>query len=196
VGGSWTPSRHLLLVTSACIHCLLNAATQGAQAAEGIVHFVNSSTADICAFVLNCAAVPMKKYGNCDFSYAGLKTSVRLCIEKVLGSAEGVGKRATNEQQSSSGAEPAVPPLQQQPSPCSGTNEQQQQQQQQQLKADIAASFQRVAVEHLAMRLRRAVSWAREEAPELQHLVVAGGVASNQYVRQQITQVRHLACLE
>jgi N6-L-threonylcarbamoyladenine synthase len=135
----------------------------------------------------------MKKYGNCDFSYAGLKTSVRLCIEKVLGSAEGVGKRATNEQQSSSGAEPAVPPLlQQPPSPCSGTNEQQQQQ----LKADIAASFQRVAVEHLAMRLRRAASWAREEAPELQHLVVAGGVASNQYVRQQITQVRHLACLE
>eukprot|EP00775_Hariotina_reticulata_P010771 gene10771-10927_t len=39
-------------------------------------------------------AVPMKKYGNCDFSYAGLKTSVRLCIEKVLGSAEGVADAA------------------------------------------------------------------------------------------------------
>lgn len=29
-------------------------------------------------------AVPMKKYPNCDFSYAGLKTGVRLCIEKEL----------------------------------------------------------------------------------------------------------------
>lgn len=29
--------------------------------------------------------VPMKKHANCDFSYAGLKTSVRLCIERELG---------------------------------------------------------------------------------------------------------------
>jgi hypothetical protein len=65
-----------------------------------------------------------------------------------------------------------------------------QQQQQQQLRADIAASFQKVAVQHLVMRLKRAITWARAECPEVQHLVVAGGVASNQYVRQQVSQVR------
>jgi N6-L-threonylcarbamoyladenine synthase len=54
----------------------------------------------------------------------------------------------------------------------------------------VAASFQRVAVAHLVMRLKRAIEWARDEEPGLQHLVVAGGVASNQYVRQQVTQVR------
>lgn len=144
--------------------------------------------------------VPMKKYGNCDFSYAGLKTSVRLCIERELGSAEGTGKRATNsssgggggaveavevvEQQQAEGA-PQQHHHQQQP-------DQQQQQddaQQQQIKADVAASFQRVAVAHLVMRLKRAIEWARDEEPSLQHLAVAGGVASNQYVRQQVMQV-------
>jgi N6-L-threonylcarbamoyladenine synthase len=125
--------------------------------------------------------VPMKKYGNCDFSYAGLKTSVRLCIEKHLGSAEGVGKRAT-----------VVAPQQQTADSDPSSRSEaaaDEQQQQQQLKADIAASFQKVAVQHLLMRLKRAVTWAREECPELQHLVVAGGVASNQYVRQQVSQV-------
>jgi N6-L-threonylcarbamoyladenine synthase len=29
-------------------------------------------------------ALPMRKYANCDFSYAGLKTSVRLAIEAEL----------------------------------------------------------------------------------------------------------------
>ena len=60
-----------------------------------------------------------------------------------------------------------------------------------QVKADIAASFQRVAVEHLVGRVRRGITWAQEELPEggLKHMVVAGGVAANQYVREQITQV-------
>lgn len=30
-------------------------------------------------------AIPMERKPNCDFSYAGLKTSVRLCIEKEIG---------------------------------------------------------------------------------------------------------------
>jgi N6-L-threonylcarbamoyladenine synthase len=148
--------------------------------------------------------VPMKKYGNCDFSYAGLKTSVRLCIEKHLGSAEGVGKRAsvTMQQQqqqqhaaaaaaatASNGggsAEAVAAPSSSSSSSDSAADDQQQQQ----MKADIAASFQKVAVQHLMMRLKRAITWAREECPEVQHLVVAGGVASNQYVRQQVSQVR------
>ncbi|WIA37240.1 hypothetical protein OEZ86_014187 [Tetradesmus obliquus] len=131
--------------------------------------------------------VPMKKYGNCDFSYAGLKTSVRLCIEKNLGSAEGAGKRATVDLQQQAAAAAASEAAAS--SSSSEAADEQQQQQQQQMKADIAASFQKVAVQHLVMRLKRAITWAREECPELQHLVVAGGVASNQYVRQQVSQV-------
>jgi tRNA A37 threonylcarbamoyltransferase TsaD len=188
--------------------------------------------------------IPMRKYSNCDFSYAGLKTSVRLCIERELGSAEGAGKRATRDDTSSSSSSStgggsstgnqqpfASSPLQQQDlnqqqqqqgmASQSGTSadlqqqdtseqqqqqqhndpqqqqdDAQQQQQQQQIKADVAASFQRVAVAHLVMRLKRAIEWARDEEPSLQHLVVAGGVASNQYVRQQVTQVRVSTCVE
>ena len=182
----------------------------------------------------------MKRYGNCDFSYAGLKTSVRLCIERELGSAEGAGKRATtlnsrgsnggssggsNGSSGSTAEQPCQqqqqqqqhetdphqqetdaqhqqqqqtdPPQQQQQQQEANIQQQeteppQQQQQdarQQQIKADVAASFQRVAVAHLVMRLKRAIDWARAEEPSLQHLVVAGGVASNQYVRQQVSQV-------
>jgi N6-L-threonylcarbamoyladenine synthase len=152
-------------------------------------------------------ALPMKKYANCDFSYAGLKTSVRLCIERELGSAEGVGKRALSARGSSasgsSGEGCSDAPQQQQQQeqqPSSPDSWQQQdgrdvQQQQQQIKADIAASFQRVAVAHLVARLTRAIAWAREEEPGLQHLVVAGGVASNQYVRQQVQQVSQTAAV-
>ena len=35
------------------------------------------------------------------------------------------------------------------------------------MRADIAASFQRVAVQHLAMKCQRAVTWARETCPHL-----------------------------
>merc|ERR1712194_781872 len=43
-------------------------------------------------------------------------------------------------------------------------------------RADIAASFQRVAVEHLCERAARAVGWALELEPTVASLVVAGGV--------------------
>jgi hypothetical protein len=94
----------------------------------------------------------------------------------------------------------------------------------QQAVADIAASFQSVATQHLCQRVRRGIGWARDSlqggssagsggssnsssssssssdggsgsgldgsAAALRHLVVAGGVASNQYIRQQLAQVR------
>ena len=53
----------------------------------------------------------------------------------------------------------------------------------------MAASFQRVAVEHLVERTARALGWAREAHPSLSCLVVAGGVAANQEVRRQLTRV-------
>ena len=58
------------------------------------------------------------------------------------------------------------------------------------MRADIAASFQRVALEHLEDRVCRAAGWAQEEWPGIRHLVVAGGVAANQLLRSKL-QVRY-----
>ncbi|KAL1529537.1 hypothetical protein AB1Y20_000482 [Prymnesium parvum] len=55
--------------------------------------------------------------------------------------------------------------------------------------AHIAASFQRVAVEHLAMRTARAIEWARAIEPDLSCVVVAGGVAANLRVRSELARV-------
>jgi hypothetical protein len=60
-----------------------------------------------------------------------------------------------------------------------------------QVRADIAASFQRVALEHLEDRVCRAAGWALEEWPGIEHLVVAGGVAANQLLRSKL-QVRYI----
>jgi N6-L-threonylcarbamoyladenine synthase len=154
-------------------------------------------------------AVPMQKHANCDFSYAGLKTSTRLAIERELGSAEGAGKRASADAAASAGAGGSS-------ISSSGSVAQRQEQQPAQtpsgvsdgisdkavsqgadadsdsarVRADIAASFQRVAVAHLVARLRRGMEWAREECPDLRHLVIAGGVASNAYLRSEVAQVR------
>lgn len=92
--------------------------------------------------------LPLKKHADCNFSYAGLKTAVRLLIEAELGGED-----------------------------CLQT------------RADIAASFQRVAVQHLAQRTARGVQWARDQVPALDTLVVAGGVAANATVRAQLLEV-------
>lgn len=55
-----------------------------------------------------------------------------------------------------------------------------------QVRANIAASFQRVAVFHICQRVTRAVEWAREVEPSVSTLVVAGGVASNQSLRSAL----------
>lgn len=52
-----------------------------------------------------------------------------------------------------------------------------------QVKADICASFQHTVGKVLANRLGHAVEAAREHKPALSQLVVAGGVAANQHVR-------------
>ena len=65
-----------------------------------------------------------------------------------------------------------------------------------QVRADIAASFQKVAVDHLAARCRRAAQWAKEDLPDLQHLVVAGGVAANARVRETLSAIAQEAGLE
>uniref|UniRef100_A0A803MA42 Glycoprotease 1 n=1 Tax=Chenopodium quinoa TaxID=63459 RepID=A0A803MA42_CHEQI len=56
-------------------------------------------------------------------------------------------------------------------------------------RADIAASFQRVAVLHLEERCERAIEWALKMEPSIKCFVVSGGVASNQYVRARLDQI-------
>jgi hypothetical protein len=70
-----------------------------------------------------------------------------------------------------------------------------------QVRADIAASFQRVALAHLEERVRRSTAWALESHPDIQHLVAAGGVASNQLLRTKLQacsedtiQYCHVSC--
>ncbi|EEH53353.1 uncharacterized protein MICPUCDRAFT_2716, partial [Micromonas pusilla CCMP1545] len=100
--------------------------------------------------------VPLRRRKDCDFSYAGLKTAVRLAIERDLG----VG-----------GEEDAAT---------------------RRTRANIAASFQRVAVTHLTERTSRAVEWANDlldDGETLSCVVVAGGVASNAVVRERLSEV-------
>ncbi len=50
--------------------------------------------------------------------------------------------------------------------------------------ADLAASFQKAALDCLEDRLKRAIAIAKKDFPQLSTLVVAGGVAANQYFRK------------
>ncbi|ESQ39158.1 hypothetical protein EUTSA_v10001427mg [Eutrema salsugineum] len=101
--------------------------------------------------------VPMKHHKDCNFSYAGLKTQVRLAIEAKEIDAKCPVSSATNEDRRN--------------------------------RADIAASFQRVAVLHLEEKCERAIDWALKLEPSIKHMVVSGGVASNQHVRFRLNSI-------
>ncbi|BBG97401.1 glycoprotease 1, partial [Prunus dulcis] len=102
-------------------------------------------------------STPMKQHKDCNFSYAGLKTQVRLAIEsKNINAAIPISSASSEDRRT---------------------------------RADIAASFQRVAVLHLEERCERAIEWALNIEPSVKYLVVSGGVASNQYVRARLDQV-------
>ena len=64
------------------------------------------------------------------------------------------------------------------------------------MRADIAASFQRVAVAHLSERCARGAAWALAEHPGLRSLVVAGGVAANKTMRASLQDVAERAGLQ
>lgn len=102
-------------------------------------------------------STPMKQHKDCNFSYAGLKTQVRLAIEsKNINATIPISSAYCEDRRT---------------------------------RADIAASFQRVAVLHLEERCERAIEWALKIEPSVKYLVVSGGVASNQYVRARLDQV-------
>lgn len=58
-----------------------------------------------------------------------------------------------------------------------------------QTRADVAASFQRVAIAHLVDRASVGARWALEAEPGVGHIVLAGGVACNQAVRSAFEAV-------
>ncbi len=62
--------------------------------------------------------------------------------------------------------------------------------------ADIAASFQSAVAGVLADRCGNAIARFREEYPEGRSLVLAGGVAANQYLRTRLAAVADAAGLE
>ncbi|KAK3160661.1 hypothetical protein QOZ80_1BG0062660 [Eleusine coracana subsp. coracana] len=107
--------------------------------------------------------VPMRQHKDCNFSYAGLKTQVRLAIESRCVEDIPISSASEEDRQS---------------------------------RADIAASFQRVAVLHLEERCQRAVEWALKIEPSIRHFVVSGGVASNKYVRTRLTHIAEVNGLQ
>ena len=88
-------------------------------------------------------SVPLQRQNNCNFSYAGLKTAVRLACEAEMPE----GPTPTNRQVGHCAAYNLGPMWRFPANKCMPSALQ--------VCADIAASFQRVAVMHLAERCRR-----------------------------------------
>ena len=144
--------------------------------------------------------VPLRKRKDCDFSYAGLKTAVRLAVERDLGKPS--DGDAFSNVQGLEGDDDGVPNR-------NGETEAfgpEETARRDAIRADIAASFQFAAVKHLEERTRRAIAWAREslslepqnedaEKRDLSCVVVAGGVAANATVRATLGSVAEEAGL-
>ncbi|WP_169543919.1 tRNA (adenosine(37)-N6)-threonylcarbamoyltransferase complex transferase subunit TsaD [Sneathiella aquimaris] len=87
---------------------------------------------------------PMKGKPGCDFSFSGLKTAVRQCLESL-------GNDVTEQD-----------------------------------KCDLAASFQKAAIESLLSRTGQALKIVRSDHPDCQNVVIAGGVAANMALRKNL----------
>lgn len=92
--------------------------------------------------------LPLRGRVGCDFSFSGLKTAVRLKIEKITGGQA-----------------------------CGLSGQQ---------KADICASFQYTATQSIIERVQTAISLFKTEHPQGKYFVLAGGVAANQYIRNNL----------
>lgn len=94
-----------------------------------------------------------------DFSFSGLKTAV---LYHVRGQPQGRGKTAGFARDASS----------------LGASE----------KADIAASFQRAAVDVIIKKMMRAIEQIESEGEKPRTLIVGGGVSANSALRQSVTE--------
>jgi N6-L-threonylcarbamoyladenine synthase len=122
---------------------------------------------------------------SCDFSYAGLKSAVRALIEPQQPTKK---QRKAAAREAAQAAGPGAAAAAGVAANTGGGSEQAPPaaEDEAQRRADIAAAFQRVAVEHLIERTERAIVWAREAEPTLSCVVAAGGVAANGEVRRQL----------
>eukprot|EP00546_Thalassionema_frauenfeldii_P003759 CAMPEP_0178918290 /NCGR_PEP_ID=MMETSP0786-20121207/13750_1 /TAXON_ID=186022 /ORGANISM="Thalassionema frauenfeldii, Strain CCMP 1798" /LENGTH=476 /DNA_ID=CAMNT_0020591995 /DNA_START=134 /DNA_END=1564 /DNA_ORIENTATION=- len=95
--------------------------------------------------------IPLQKRKDFDFSYAGLKTAVRMTAEKmrIERGLDTINDLPVND------------------------------------KANIAASFQNVAIKHIEQRLKRAMKLCEDE-DNIRTLAVVGGVAANQELRSRL----------
>lgn len=62
--------------------------------------------------------------------------------------------------------------------------------------ADVAAGFQAAVADCLSDRVGHAAEMARQRAPAVRHLVMAGGVAANRFLRARVTAAAEAAGLE
>lgn len=114
--------------------------------------------------------VPMQSRKDCDFSYAGLKTNVRRAGEKLVRErnlerlADNANATTTTAVMESVADLPEAD------------------------KADLAASFQYVAIQHVEQRLQRVMTML-EESSDIRTLAVVGGVAANQELRSRLELV-------
>jgi N6-L-threonylcarbamoyladenine synthase len=99
--------------------------------------------------------IPLQKRKDFDFSYAGLKTAVRMKTEKLA---------AERELES-------VDDLSRED------------------KANVAASFQNVAIKHIEQRLKRTMDMLENEDGGIRSLAVVGGVAANQELRKRLEAI-------
>ena len=106
--------------------------------------------------------VPMKGRPGCDFSFSGLKTSVRHTIEQLTGKAPGA-EILPEEEMRRELTEQEI--------------------------CDIAASFQAAVLKTVKDRLEHAVKIFKSRFPTGKDLVVAGGVASNTALRGMLTEL-------
>jgi tRNA threonylcarbamoyl adenosine modification protein TsaD len=98
--------------------------------------------------------IPLRQRHDCDFSFAGLKTGVRVAAEKLC------QERGVD----------AVVNLTRQD------------------KADIAASFQNVAIKHIEQKLEKAMTLLEQE-DNVRSLAVVGGVAANAELRSRLEAI-------
>ena len=107
--------------------------------------------------------IPLQKRKDCDFSYAGLKTAVRVASDK-LAKERGLESMDDLSRQD---------------------------------KANIAASFQNVAIKHIEQRLKRAMDMMESEERRegagsttcIRSLAVVGGVAANKELRSRLERL-------
>ena len=113
--------------------------------------------------------VPMRDKANCDFSYAGLKNAFRVAVVKAREDCglDGSSNNAPAQQMQSVEAESIV---------SLPDN----------VAADLCATFQNIAFLHVEDRIKRALTYLRDNNIPINSLAVVGGVAANQELRRRL----------